>query len=318
MSADAPLVAGVELGGTKCIAVLARGSEIVAHASHPTLEPARTIPTLIGQLNAWRESGANFVALGLASFGPLGLDPGRADYGRVTTTPKPGWANYDLRGVFATVFDLPIGFDTDVNGAALAEERWGASRGASVHAYVTVGTGIGGGIVVGGRPVHGLMHPEMGHLLVRRQPGDGFAGTCPFHGDCLEGLASGPAIAARTGQAADTLPDDHPVWPQVAGELGQLVTTLLLMVSPQRIVIGGGVGVARPALLSLIRDAAASQLNGYLPACSPQRLGEIVVRPQLGSDAGPLGACALASDIIAVPANGEAAGESAGLRRHRS
>jgi fructokinase len=233
-------------------------------------------------------------ALGIASFGPLGLRPGTPEFGCLLDTPKPGWSGIDIRGALARQFERPIAIDTDVNGAALAEGLWGASFRCSVHIYLTIGTGIGGGLVVEGRPVHGLLHPELGHIRVRRDPDDNFPGTCPFHGDCIEGLASGPAIAARAGVSADRLAPDDPLWARVGRELGELVATLLLIAAPERIVIGGGVGQGCSFLLPLIRSAAAASLAGYGPARDPKLLETVIVPPALGSEAGPLGALVLA------------------------
>lgn len=292
----APLVAGIELGGTKCIAALARGADIVDRRAFPTGDPATTIPALLACLAGW--SAPAPVALGLACFGPLGLDPSHDDFGKITTTPKPGWSGADVRGAFAKSFAGPIGFDTDVNGAALAEGRWGAARGADVHVYLTIGTGIGGGVVVGGKSVHGLLHPEIGHIRVRRDTGAKFAGVCPYHGDCIEGLVSGPAIAARTGRPGEDVADDDPVWREVADELAELIALLLLTLSPNRILIGGGLGIGRAFLLPMIRAAAADRLGGYLAPVTPEALLEIVRPPALGVDAGPLGAAALALDAL--------------------
>lgn len=288
-----PLVAGIELGGTKCIAVLARGREILAEERVPTRLPAETLPALVSIVRGWLDAGQPIAALGLASFGPLALDPASPDHGRITTTPKPGWAGIDLLAAFRPL-GLPMALDTDVNAAALAEGRWGAAQGATVHVYLTIGTGIGGGAVVHGRALHGVMHPEMGHVAVRRTADLAFPGLCPFHGDCLEGLASGPAIAARTGQPAERLADDHPVWAAVGGEIGELVAMLMLILSPERILIGGGVG-GRPALLAHIRAAAGARLAGYLDRVDAAALEAIVRSPDLGANAGPLGAVALAS-----------------------
>lgn len=293
-----PLVAGVELGGTKCVALLAREGELLARETFPTGAAAPTIAGLVDRIRIWRDEGAAIAAIGLASFGPLGLDPSRPDFGRITTTPKPGWANTDLLGAFADTFDLPIGFDTDVNAAALAEGRWGEARGASAHVYLTIGTGIGGGLVIGGRPVHGMLHPEMGHIRIRRFGGGGFAGVCPYHGDCIEGLASGPAIAARAGRPGSEVADDDPLWRDIAAELAELMAVLILTVSPEKILIGGGVGVGRPALFPLIRAATAATLGGYVAGLTEEKLDAMIRPPALGADAGPLGAAALAQDAL--------------------
>lgn len=291
------VVAGIELGGTKGVAVVARGSTIVERTVvATTTDPSATLTALSDALTAWRGAGHDFAAIGIASFGPVGLDPARADFGHITTTPKPGWAHTDVVGHFAARFDVPIGFDTDVNGAALAEGWWGAARGCATHVYLTVGTGIGGGVVVAGRPLHGLVHPEVGHVLVRRRAGDDFAGVCPFHGDCIEGLASGPGIAARAGRPADQIAPDDPVWDDVAADLAQLTATLLVVLSPQRIVIGGGVANGRADLIDRVRSATAELVAGYVASLD---VGELIVLPALGADAGPLGTAALAHLALA-------------------
>lgn len=288
-----PLLAGLELGGTKCVALFARGQEILTAETVPTTTPGETLGMLDAHLRHWWDN-ERFEAIGIASFGPVGLDRARPDYGSITNTPKAGWADTPLVHRYARLFDVPIGFDTDVNGAGLAEHRWGAAHGCTSHVYLTIGTGVGGGVLVDGRPVHGLVHPELGHLRLRRRAGDGFPGNCPYHGDCLEGLISGPAIAARTGSPAGLLGDDHPVWPTVVHALAELVASLMVTLSPQRILIGGGVGNGKSALLPEVGRQAAGLLNGYVAAVTPERLTEIVRAPGLGDRAGPLGAIALA------------------------
>jgi fructokinase len=289
----APLIAGVELGGTKCIAVTARGREIVRRAQWPTGDnPVATLATLAAWL-ADTHRAEPFAALGIASFGPLCLDPTVPEYGRIISTPKPGWSGADVLGVLAGDLAVPVALDTDVAGAALAEGRWGAAQGCPVHVYLTIGTGIGGGIVIDGKPFRGTFHPEMGHVPVRRAPGDPFGGVCPIHGDCLEGLASGPAIAARVGSSAEGLAADDPVWGLVADEIGDLMASLILTLAPHRIVIGGGVGQGQPALLPLIHRATARLLGGYLPGHSLAALQSLIVHPELGADAGVWGAVAL-------------------------
>lgn len=294
MTHDNRLVAGIELGGTKSIALIARGQEIVEIARMPTAQPAATLATLAAQLDAWQVEHGPVAAIGIGSFGPIDLDRASADYGRVTSTPKPGWTGVDLVGHFARRFAVPIGFDTDVAGAALAEQRWGAAQGCKVAVYLTIGTGIGGGVVVDGTPVHGLVHPEIGHLRVRRAAGDAFAGVCPFHGDCLEGLASGPAIAARTGMAGADIGEDHVVWATVAEEIAEAMAILILTMSPQRILIGGGVLQHRQQLFARIRTRTAELLAGYVVGVGVTELADIIRTPGLGDMAGPLGAVALA------------------------
>jgi len=294
---DSARVAAIELGGTKCIAAIARGRDILARERWPTGTPADTLPAILDWI-AGAAAGEPLAAIGVAGFGPLVVDPAHADYGRIGSTPKPHWSGFDLRGAVAARFDVPIGFDTDVAGAALAEGRWGAAQGCATHVYLTIGTGVGAGIVVGGMPLHGAAHPEVGHIRVRRDPADSFAGACPFHGDCLEGLVSGPAIAKRAGRPAEQLAFDDPVWDRVADEIAELVMTLVLTVPPERIVIGGGVG-SNERLLPRIRATATARLAGYGPGSAAAAIERLVVSPGLGADAGPLGAVALALAAVA-------------------
>lgn len=290
---QAPLVAGVELGGTKCIAILARGRDIVEEARWPTREPHDTLSAITAKLAGWRLQSP-YAALGIASFGPLCLDSARPDYGRIVNTPKQGWSGTDVLKTVSGDFAGPIGIDTDVAAAALAEERWGASNGCDTHIYVTIGTGVGGAIVVDGKPLHGAVHPEIGHVRVRRDPHSEFAGICPMHGDCIEGLVSGPAITARAGESVKYLPPEDPLWDHVAAELSELMVMLILTVSPQRIVIGGGVAQMRPMLFPRIHAITAQLLNGYLIGQQGFELQRLIVPPRLGAHAGPLGAAALA------------------------
>lgn len=287
-----PLVAGVELGGTKGIAVLGRGREIVAQRQVPTRSPAETLAALRASLAELQDEHGGANALGIASFGPVRVDPAAADYGCMLSTPKPGWAGAKVLEELAGAVAGPVLLDTDVNGAALAEEQWGASTGCRSHAYITIGTGIGAGLVADGRPIHGTLHPEFGHIRVRRQAGDSFPGSCPFHGDCLEGLASGPAIATRAGAPVEALSADHPVWEQVAWELADGLATLLLILSPQRIVVGGGVGQGSSFLLSKVVEATRNLLGGYDVIGAP--LHTTIVHSALQGQAGPLGSLRLA------------------------
>ncbi len=291
---ELPLLAGIELGGTKAIAVLARGREIAARASFPTMaDPAGTLAAVLDAIAGWH-AASPVAAIGVASFGPIALDQRSPHFGQLLATPKPGWSGFDVLGAVRAAFDLPVSIDTDVNAAALAEERWGGSAGCRVHAYVTIGTGLGGGIVIDGQPLHGFLHPEIGHMRVPRVAGDGFAGACPFHGECVEGLVSGPALAARTGVPAAQIADDHPVWGMVAHELGDFFANLLLTFAPERIALGGSVLLHRPYLITAVRKVVAARLAGYLPpnGCPPEQR---IALATLGADAGPLGAIALAA-----------------------
>lgn len=296
-------VAGIELGGTKSVAVLAQHGVIVDRLRVPTTLPEATLTALADRVAAWH-SAEPLDAIGIASFGPVMLDPGDPAFGFITGTPKPHWSNTDVRGHFVRAFAIPIGFDTDVGGAALAEGRSGAAHGCSDHIYLTIGTGLGAGIVAGHRLVHGSGHPEFGHIRVRRVPGDPFTGACPFHGDCLEGLVAGPALAARTGIAGDAIPGDHPVWNNVAVELAEAMAFLLTTLAPQRIVIGGGVAAGRPELLAAVHTRTSALIGGYLPNCSLADLARVIVAAELGDDAGPLGAVELGLTALGTRSHG--------------
>jgi fructokinase len=292
----AKLFGGIEAGGTKFVCFVGTGPDDVrAELTIPTTErPAETIgPAIAFFEEQARET--SLAAIGIASFGPIDLDPHSQTYGYITSTPKPGWRFTDLVGPVRRAFGCPVGFDTDVNGAALSEHRWGAAQGLGTFVYLTVGTGIGGGALVDGRPAHGLVHPEMGHILLPHdRQADPYPGFCPYHGACFEGLASGPSMRARWGQPAETLPAEHPAWMLEAHYLALGLANLIMTLSPERVVIGGGV-MHQPALYPLIRAEVQSLLNGYIqaPAILDQ-IDEYIVPPGLGDRAGVLGAIALA------------------------
>ena len=298
MSPAAKLLAGVELGGTKCVCILGTGpDEVRALERLPTGDREETLRQIEAVLERWRSQHGSLRALGIASFGPVDLNPDSWTYGYITSTPKSGWRNFDLAGAVRKSLGVPVGFDTDVNGAALAEGRWGAAQGFDDYAYVTVGTGIGVGSIVRGRPIFGMNHTELGHVRVVRKAGDRFAGVCPFHGDCIEGLASGPAIEARAGQPASQLPADHPAWEFVAHGLGQLLHTMVLATAPQRIFLGGGVMSAQAHLFERIREELRRSLNRYVEGPELEGgLAQYIVPPGLGTMSGPLGSLALAAD----------------------
>lgn len=291
----APLIAGLELGGTKCVAILARGPDaVVAQARIPTEDPQATLAALDAVLDGW-----NFDAIGVASFGPLDLDPASPGFGSITATTKRGWADTDLVQRLRARCAKPIAIQTDVNGAALAEARWGAAQGMSAHCYVTVGTGVGVGAIVGGRPVQGYAHGEAGHMRIARATGDSYHGWCRFHGDCVEGLIAGPALAERFGCPAEDLADDAPEWALVVHDLTGLLHNLVVTLAPERIAIGGGVIGERPALFAALRSRLAASLGGYgsfsrYAAELETRLGP----PGLGAMAGPLGAIAVGLDAL--------------------
>jgi fructokinase len=283
------MIAGIELGGTKTVvATGTTAGEVYEEWRFPTTMPAETFARAV----SWLRERGEPQAIGVAAFGPLGVVPGRESYGKLLATPKPGWAGFSILEALGAAFpQARLTIETDVNAAALAEARLGAARGLDDVTYITIGTGIGAGILSGGRLVHGALHPEAGHFKVPRQPGDAFAGVCPFHGDCLEGLASGPAIAARWGKPAAELPADHPAWETEAWYLAHGVLALLAIVSPSRVIIGGGVsqagGFHEKTGLILTEIAA-----GYF---SPIEAKAYIVPPMLGQQAGIKGALLLAA-----------------------
>ena len=255
----------IEAGGTKFVcAVGDQGGKILVEERFPTADPATTIAHLVACLRRQSAEIGPLAAIGLGSFGPIELRRDARQYGSILKTPKSGWTGTDVTGPLIRAFSCPIGFDTDVNAAALAEHRWGAAQDVEDLVYLTVGTGIGGGAIAAGVPIHGLMHPEVGHMYPRRHSLDaGFAGVCPFHGDCLEGLASGPAIIARCGKSLDQLDAGDPQWEIEADYLGQLCAQLVLTISPRRIVLGGGV-MNQLQLFPLIRRRLQLWLGGYI------------------------------------------------------
>lgn len=289
-------LAGVELGGTKCVCTLATGpKDILDQRIVPTTQPEETLPAILSILREWGEQDG-FSALGLASFGPVDINPASPGYGHVLATPKPGWPDADILGVLAGPFDVPAAFDTDVNGAAMAEMLWGSGRGLRDFAYVTVGTGVGVGLIVHGAPTRGIGHSEVGHIRVPRLAGDDFISCCPYHPDCIEGLASGPALAARLdGRALSDIGPDDPVWTPIVDALASMAHALVCSTGPMRIAMGGGVLSGQPHLLPRINAALLQSLNGYMALPDPDHY---IVKPELGGQAGPLGAIALAATAL--------------------
>ena len=290
----------IEGGGTKFVCAVATGPhDVIARVRLDTRTPDVTIPDAIAFIRE-ASHGHELAALGVACFGPIELDERAADYGSVTTTVKPGWAHTPVVGPLREAFGVPVGFDTDVNGAALGEVRWGAAQGCDPAVYVTVGTGIGGGVIVNGAPLHGLMHPEIGHLPIPRIAWpdgrqDDYTGACSYHGGgCFEGLASGPAVGARAGRPAEEIPDDDPIWELEAGYLALGLATVVLALSPRRIVIGGGV-MNRGNVLHRTRERLRDVLAGYVGRPEVTLSNDAyVVAPRFGQDAGLVGAIALA------------------------
>jgi len=286
----------VEAGGTKFICAVASAPDAVtATCRIPTTTPDETIGRAIAFFTEQGLAGGDLAAIGVASFGPVVLDPAAADWGHIARTPKPGWSGADMAGAFGRAFGVPVAFDTDVAAAALAETRWGAACGARAAIYLTIGTGIGGGTVVDGRIARGHRHAEMGHIIPARHPDDrDFAGICPFHGGCLEGLASGPAIHARWGASLSDLPADHPGHAIIGWYLGGHAAALMAAIAPDTIVLGGGV-MGTAGLIDRVRAAAAAADAGYRASAEAWR--RIIVPPGLGERSGILGALALAQDL---------------------
>lgn len=284
----------VELGGTKSLVGFGRTADDITDVVRvPTTQPAETLERLVAHL----QSGAHeLTALGVVSFGPLELRPGHSSYGQITNTTKPGWSNASVLRPFQEAFDLEVGLNTDVNGAALGEGRWGAAKGLENFVYLTVGTGIGGGAVSHGGLVTGLVHPEMGHVVVSPHPGDGFGGVCPYHGSCLEGMASGLALEARFGVPANTLGAEAGRAVDLVGfYLAQGIRNIVYTLSPERVVIGGGVAKL-PGFFESIETHLRYQLGGY-PGHEEHDAG-FVVAPELGDMSGLAGALIVAENAV--------------------
>lgn len=286
------LFGGIEAGGSKWECAIGNGpDDLHAATTIPTTTPAETIDRVV----AFFEQETQVAAIGIGCFGPVDANPSSPTWGYITTTPKPGWANTDVAQEIRRRLSVPVAFDTDVNGAALGEHRWGAARGLDTFCYVTVGTGIGGGAMVDRRLLHGLVHPEFGHMRVPHdRDADPFDGVCPYHGDCWEGLASGRAIEARWGRPPTELGDEGAVWELQAHYLALGLVSVICVLSPERIVLGGGV-MEQPGLLPLVGRKISALLNGYLGRTD--EVEDYVARPALGSRAGVLGAIALARTL---------------------
>ena len=291
MPADAALLGAIEAGGTKFVLGVGAGPDaIIEQLQIPTRDPETTLAETV----AFFRQHPGLAAIGIGSFGPLERNRGAAKWGHILATPKPGWSDCDLAGSIVRAFDVPVGFDTDVNAAALAEARLGAARGARVSVYVTIGTGIGGGVIADGRIIGGAGHPELGHMRPRRASDDSdFPGHCPFHGDCLEGLASGPAIIARWGQSLSHLAPDHAAHGIIAGYLAEMCNSLRAMLAPDAIVLGGGV-MGTPGLFERIVAEAGARDGGYFALSAEQ----VIRRPALSPVSGLAGAFLLAADLL--------------------
>ena len=306
MSLNRPdvLVGAIEGGGTKyvCAVGTGPGEKLLARTEFATGDdPVRLLSAVADWLREQEKSFGKLSALGFASFGPVDLANGF-----ITSTPKPGWRNTDVLGPFRRAFPgIPIGFDTDTNGAALGEYFWGHAAGLEDFIYITIGTGIGAGGMAGGRLLHGLVHPEVGHIYLLTIPGDEFAGACQFHGRCWEGLCSGPAILARTGIAAEKLPPDHPAWDLETRYIGYAIANIVCTLSPRRVIIGGSIRkggqLGEAAFFQSVRQHLRAALNGYVvaPELLEENIPRYIVPPLLGDDAGVCGAIALGQCSIA-------------------
>jgi fructokinase len=294
------LYGGIEAGGTKFVCMVAGGpGDIRAEVRFPTTTPAETLARCIAFFNEQAAKlGQPVSSIGIACFGPIDLNPQSPTFGFITTTPKEGWAHTDVAGPIHKGLGVPVAFDHDVVVAGLGEGKWGAAQGLSNFLYMTIGTGIGGGVIAGGKPVHGLVHPEIGHMLLRRDPKkDPFPGNCPYHQDCLEGLAAGPAMAKRWNQPAFDLPFEHPAWALEAEYLALAVHNLVCVLSPQRIILGGGV-MQQTRLFPVIRARVVELLNGYIHSDAIlKNIDEYIVPPGLGNESGALGCIAMAQDM---------------------
>jgi fructokinase len=286
---------GLEAGGTKFVCAIGSGPDDLRKIERfPTTTPDETMRHVVAYFRA-QHAKTPLSGVGVSSFGPVEPKREAPLFGHITTTPKPHWGNADVVGPIEAALGVPVGFDSDVNGAALGEFRWGAAQGLDTFVYLTVGTGLGGGGMAGGNLMHGLMHPEMGHMLLRRDPAkDPYGGYCVYHGDCFEGLVCGPSIEARWGRSARELPPGHPAWDLESDYLAQGLMNIILVVSPQRIIMGGGV-MDQAHLFPLVRRKVQEYLDGYLQLPEiTERIDQYIVPPGLGNRSGVLGAIALA------------------------
>ncbi|WP_028560393.1 ROK family protein [Paenibacillus pinihumi] len=282
-------IGAVEAGGTKFVCGIGdENGNVEDRVSFPTEQPEKTLQQVIDYFK-----DKQVEAIGVGTFGPINIDPSSPEYGFVTTTPKPGWSGYDFLGTLKKEFQVPFGWDTDVNAAAFGEATWGAAKGLDSCVYYTIGTGVGMGVYSEGKLVHGLIHPEGGHVPVRRHPEDTYEGFCPYHGDCLEGVAAGPALEKRWKVKGSELAVDHPAWAMEAFYIGQAVTSAILMLSPKKVILGGGV-MHQLQLFPMIHDEVRRNLNGYVSHPAVQEgIDSYIVPPGLGDNAGLCGSLAL-------------------------
>ena len=295
---NSQLYGGIEAGGTKFVCVVANGPDrVVDEVRFPTTTPDETLKRTIQFFQPFISSG-QINSIGVGCFGPLDLNPRSDTYGFITFTPKPKWSNTDVLGTLRRALPVDISMDIDVNAAGLRESTWGASKGLDSSLYITVGTGIGGGYIKDGKPLIGMLNLEMGHVLIpHNRELDPFPGICPFHGDCFEGLASGPAIEKRLGLAGAFIPEDNPFWDLEAEYIASALMNFILTLSPKKIILGGGV-MQREFLLPKIRRRVRELLNGYVSSKSIlESIDNYIVPPALGNQSGSLGAIAIAMSL---------------------
>ncbi len=288
------LYGALEAGGTKMVCAIADESgNILERVSLPTRTPAETMPEMIAFFQKF-----DICSLGIGCFGPVDLNPGSKTYGYITSTPKLAWENYPIVQEFQKALNVPVGFDTDVNAAALGEATWGCTKDVKCSIYITIGTGVGVGVIVDGKPHHGMLHPEGGHILLNRHPNDPMEHNfCPYHTNCMENFAAGPAIQARWGKPAAELADRREVWELEAYYIGQALCNYILLLSPERIVLGGGV-MHQQQLMPLIHKEVAAQLNGYIRCDQMEHLEDYIVPASLQDNQGILGCAKLAMDAL--------------------
>lgn len=287
-------IGAIEAGGTKMVVGIGdENGNLIDRASIPTTDPETTFAKMLEYFETAKQKGMNIEALGIGSFGPVDLNPNSETYGYITSTPKIGWANTDFAGYFEKALNVPVGFDTDVNGAILGEVTYGAAMGATSAIYITIGTGVGVGVYYEGKLMHGLVHPEAGHILLMRHPGDTYKGKCPFHSNCMEGLASGPAVAERWGAPGAELTDKKEVWELESYYIAQAITNYVLCYSPEKIILWGGV-MHQESMFHLIRTQVKEMLAGYInhPMLAGD-LSEYIISPGLNEDPGIKGAIKL-------------------------
>lgn len=278
----------LEAGGTKMVCAIGNEKgEIFERVTFPTETPQITVPPMIEFFQSH-----DIEALGIGCFGPIDLNRDSETYGYITTTPKLAWSNYNIVGAFQEALKIPVGFDTDVNGSALGEATWGVTKGIENSIYITIGTGVGAGIICNGKLLHGMLHPEAGHVLLTRHPSDTYKGKCPYHSNCLEGLAAGPAIEERWGKKGVELADRKEVWELEAYYIAQALVDYILTLSPQRIILGGGV-THQSQIMPMIHQEVLRQLNGYLKTKELEDIEHYIVLPSLNDNQGIMGALKL-------------------------